>query len=119
MKLTISDLGERLQMYRKTLDLSQKDLAAALESGQQNQISRLENGLGGSLELLLQLVNFYDAHFFTGFLFSEQFEVVRKIEGVPVANTYNSIVVERLKLLQTDITGQISEIIGIMETATS
>ena len=115
MNITLPELGERLQMLRKALDLSQKDLAASLEVGQ-NQISRLENGIGGSLELLLQLLNFYGKNFLICFIFSEQFEVIKKTDDLPVSNTFNSIAVERLKLLQTDFAEQITDIISIMET---
>jgi len=114
MKLTLTDLGERLQMFRKAMDISQKDLAATLEV-QQNQISRLENGIGGSLEMLLQLIGFYGEHFHLNSIFSEDFEVIKKSEGLPHLSTFNSIAIERLKLLQTDVSGQITDIIDILE----
>jgi len=114
MKLTLPELGERLQMLRKALDLSQKDLAANLET-HQNQISRLENGLGGTLELLIELLNFYSGHFHIGLLFSDEFEVIKKSEPLSHMSTFNSIAVERLRLLQTDFSDQITEVIGIME----
>ncbi len=99
MKLVLNDIGERLQSLRKALDLSQKDLATALVVGQ-NQISRLENGIGGSLELLLDLVNFYSDHFYVNQVFAEDFEVIKKSDVLPQMGTFNSIAVERLKLLK-------------------
>lgn len=116
MNLVLTDLGERLQMLRKALDLSQKDLAATLEVGQ-NQISRLENGIGGSIELLLQLFNFYGQHFHISLLLSEQFEVIKKGESLSVRNSYNSIAIERLKLMQTEFSDQITDVIKVLESA--
>jgi len=118
MKLNLHDLGERLQLLRKGLDLSQKDLAATLET-HQNQISRLENGIGGTLELLVQLLNFYSDHFHISFIFSDEFEVIKRSEPLSHMSTFNSIAIERLKILQTDVNGQITDIIGIMEKESS
>lgn len=116
MKITLADLGERLQTLRKALDLSQKDLAATLEVGQ-NQISRLENGIGGSLELLLQLFNFYGEHFHIQYLLAESFEVCKKGETMQPKNTYASIALEKLKMLHEEVSEQMNDIISIMEKA--
>jgi transcriptional regulator with XRE-family HTH domain len=114
MNLTITDLGERLQMLRKAMELSQKELAATLEV-QQNQISRLENGIGGTLEMFLQLINYYGEHFHLHSMFSEEFEVIKKSENLSQPLVYNSIAVERLKLLKTEFSDQITDIISIIE----
>jgi len=114
MKIALTDLGERLQQLRKSLDLSQSDLATTLQVGQ-NLISRLENGLGGSLDVLLLLINFYSDHFQLYSLFSEQFEVIKKSDAVSQMSTFTSIAVERLKFIQTDLGQQITDVIDILE----
>lgn len=118
MKITLPEIGERLQIFRKTLGVKQKDVAESLNV-QQNAISRFEKGLGGSLEILLDLVNYYDAHFLAYLLFANQFEVIKRGEDVPENNIYNSIALERLKILKNELadkTEQIMDIINVMET---
>jgi transcriptional regulator with XRE-family HTH domain len=116
MKLAITDLGERLLQFRKALDLHQKDLAEKIGLNQ-NQISRIENGLGGSLESVLEMINFYSEHFHLGPLVSDEFEVIRKSEVISQLSTHNSVAVEKLMIIQNDlgeVGEQISEIIGII-----
>lgn len=114
MNIVLADLGERLQLLRKSLDISQKDLAVTLKVGQ-NQISRIENGLGGSIDLLLQLFNYYSDFFHISYLFSEQFQVVRKEEVPPGGNPLHDIALEKMKLMKTDIDDQLTSIISLME----
>ena len=112
--LTLSDLGERLQMLRKALELSQKDLAATFEVNQ-NFISRFENGKGGSIEFLFTLFNFYRGHFHLNSMLSDEFEIVKKSDPNSEISTFHSIAVERLKILQSDFGQEITEIIQIIE----
>ncbi|WP_181308806.1 helix-turn-helix domain-containing protein [Rufibacter sp. XAAS-G3-1] len=114
MNLVLVDLGERLQLLRRSLELSQKDLAQTLSVGQ-NQISRLENGLGGSIDLLLLLINFYDEHFQICNLFKEHFEIVKKGEDEKETDTYNYIALERLKFLKDEVNEKLEGIIKVME----
>lgn len=118
MKLNLSEIGERLQTFRKTLGLKQSDVADSL-TVPQNAISRFENGLGGSLEMLLNLVNYYDEYFLAYFIFANQFEVIKRGEDILETNAYNSIALERLKVLKDDLSGkmeEITDIINVMET---
>ncbi|QNF31358.1 helix-turn-helix transcriptional regulator (plasmid) [Adhaeribacter swui] len=118
MKLTLPEIGERLQTFRKTLGFTQKDIAESLNV-QQNAISRFEKGSGGSLELLLDLVNYFDGHFLAYSLFADQFEVIKRGEDVPGNTIYNKIALERLKVLKNDLaekTEEVAEIINLMET---
>jgi len=112
--LTLIDLGDRLAMLRKAMDLYQKDLAATLNVNQ-NFISRFENGKGGSIEFLFTLFNFYRQHFHLNTLLSDEFEIIRKDDPDSKPNTFHSIAVERLKILQTDFGQNINEVIEIIE----
>ena len=114
MNLVLADLGERLQLLRRSLELSQKDLALSLNVGQ-NQISRLETGLGGSIDLLLLLINFYEEHFQICNLFKEHFEIVKKGEAEKETDSYNSIALERLKFLKEEVDEKLQGIIKVME----
>lgn len=114
MNIILADLGERLQLLRRSLELSQKDLAHTLNVGQ-NQISRLENGLGGSIDLLLLLINFYDAHFNICHIFKEHFEIVKKGDEMQQTSPYTSIAIERLKMLHSEVNEKMEGIIKVME----
>ena len=58
--LDLSEFGRRVQVVREHLDLSQVQLASKLETNQV-LISRLENGLGASIDLLFKFVNFLNS----------------------------------------------------------
>lgn len=115
MNLDIKNLGERIQMLRKAMNLSQKDLGTALGVSAnviQTKISRLENGDGVSTEFLLQLINYFNDHFHVQYLFAENFEVVKKSDPISQQeNPYFNIALERLKAVKKDVI----EIVEIME----
>jgi len=112
--LTLIDLGDRLAMLRKAMDLYQKDLAATLNVNQ-NFISRFEKGKGGSIEFLFTLFNFYRQHFHLNSLLSDEFEIVRKDDPDSKLSTFHSIAIERLKILNSDFDQNINEIIELIE----
>lgn len=114
MKIALNDMGQRLEMMRKALELSQKDVAERIETTQ-TQVSRMESGTGGSLTVLIDLLNFYAEHFHLGSFFLPHFEVLKNSEGVGQQDVYYTIVVERLKMLQTTVSQEISEIIGVID----
>lgn len=114
MKLALNDLGQRLEMMRKALDLSQKDVAERIETTQA-QVSRMESGTGGSLPVLIDLLNLYADHFHLGSFFLPHFEIVKNSEGVRQQDAYYTIVVERLKMLRSTVSHEITEIIGAID----
>ena len=113
MTIEIKTIGERLKMYRNALNIPQGTLAENLHVAQ-NQISRFENGLGGSLEIFLLMLGFYSNHFLISYLFQNEFEIVQKSGA---SDDFHTIALEKLKDLETDVTTQIRGIIGIMENA--
>lgn len=114
MTLTLAELGERLQTFRKTLGLKQKDVAESI-TAPQAAISRLEGGIGGSIDLLLDLFNFYGGHFYISSILTKDFEVIKKTDDTSQMNTLDGIAVERLKLMREDVDQQVTDIIEIIE----
>jgi len=115
MTLSLEILGDRLQMLRKALGVSQTDLATSLNV-KQVQISRVENGDSGNLELFVDLINFYGKDFYLNLLFSDHFQPVKRADITPGDNILKTIAVERLKVLQSDITEELTSVITIIES---
>ncbi len=74
-KISLEVLGERLKHIRGHLGFSQIELAQKLNTTQ-SALSKIENGLGGSLLLLTTMLNFYSQHIYLNSLFSETFHLV-------------------------------------------
>ncbi|MEI6950255.1 transcriptional regulator [Paraflavisolibacter sp. H34] len=95
--LSIQEIGNRLKALRQKAGLSQEELAEQCETSQ-NIISRMELGEGGSLKMLLTMINFYKSKFnMDGFL-SDHFSPDTILESGS-SNTYRSIAQERLRSL--------------------
>ncbi|GAH36044.1 unnamed protein product, partial [marine sediment metagenome] len=76
MEITLNLVGERLKEMRKALGMLQEDVAKHLEVNQ-NAISRIEKGTGGSVSILLKLINYYSNFFVVEHILSPKFEVVQ------------------------------------------
>ena len=61
---------------RKALGMLQEDVAKHLDVNQ-NAISRIENGTGGGINVLLKLLNYYGNFFVVEHILSPKFEVVQ------------------------------------------
>lgn len=90
MSVSIQELGQRLKLLRKQLDLSQESLAESMGVNQ-NQISRLENGVGGTIELLLLLFSFYSNHFHVDLLFPTTSTSWRSTKSYPTATASTAL----------------------------
>lgn len=106
MEITLKLLGGRLKEMRKALDMLQEDVAKHLDVNQ-NAISRIENGAGGGINVLLKLLNFYSDFFVVEHILSPKFEVVRKSE---TTGPLESVAIERLRLLKTELVEEIENI---------
>jgi transcriptional regulator with XRE-family HTH domain len=73
--VSLKELGSRLKQIRSYLGLSQKDLA---EKSQCNQvaISRLENGIGGTIIGLTSILSFYSQYIYINYVFAEKFYLI-------------------------------------------
>ncbi len=109
MKITLTDIGEKLSQLRAALDLSQKDIAEAMGVGQ-GQISKIEKGKGASIDVLLQLFEFYGSGHRVRFVFTDEFEIVMPLATDPTTAAYHTIAVARLGMLEEEITTQFSEV---------
>ena len=111
MEITLKLLGGRLKEMRKALDMLQEDVANHLNVNQ-NAISRIENGAGGGINVLLKLLNFYSDFFVVEHILSPKFEVVRRSDSI---GPMESVAIERLKLWKEEFNGEIEEIIKLLE----
>jgi DNA-binding XRE family transcriptional regulator len=95
---------------RKALDMLQEDVAKHLDVNQ-NANSRIENGAGGGINVLLKLLNFYSGFFVVEHILSPKFEVVRRPD---TTGPLESVAIERLKLWQKEFNGEIEGIIHLL-----
>ena len=109
MNIALSDIGEKLTAFRKNLGLSQKEVAKAMGL-HQTRISKLEKGEGSSIELLLQVLNYYGSTYQVKYILADTFDIVTGTAGEALSSPYNSIAVERLSLLGEEISVQLVEV---------
>jgi transcriptional regulator with XRE-family HTH domain len=81
--INLSVFGERIQLVRdKVLHLTQGELAKEIGSTQV-LLSRLENGKGGAINLVFDLVNFlYNKGFNGAVLFDKTFDIEKLTSGI-------------------------------------
>lgn len=106
MEITLKLLGGRLKEMRKALDMLQGDVAKHLGVNQ-NAISRIENGSGGGISILLALLNYYGQFYIVEHILSHKFEVVQKSD---IVGPLESVAIERLKLLKQELSEEIESI---------
>ncbi|PRY13762.1 transcriptional regulator with XRE-family HTH domain [Pontibacter ummariensis] len=116
MNIALSDIGEKLNAFRKTLGLSQKEVAVAM-GVHQTQISKFENGEGSSVELLLQVLNYYGTNYNVRFIFADEFEIILSAPGDVLTSPYNSIAVEKLSLLGEEVNAQLVEVKRLLSSS--
>ena len=103
MEITLKLLGGRLKEMRKALDMLQEDVAKHLDVNQ-NAISRIENGAGGGINILLKLLNFYSNFFVVEHILSQKFEVVRISDSTGlVSGSNDEATTRRLEEIYTAI----------------
>jgi transcriptional regulator with XRE-family HTH domain len=106
MEITLKLLGGRLKEMRKAMDMLQEDVAKHLDVNQ-NAISRIENGSGGGISILLKLLNYYGNFFVVEHIISQKFEVVSIAE---TTGPIESVAIERLRLLKNELVEEIENI---------
>ena len=111
MEITLKLLGGRLKEMRKAMGMLQEDIAKHLEVNQ-NAISRIEKGTGGSVSILLNLINYYSNFIVVEHILSPKFEVVQISD---TTGPMESVAIERLKLWQKEFNGEIGKIIHLLE----
>ncbi len=111
MEITLKLLGGRLKEMRKALGMLQEDVAKHLDVNQ-NAISRIENGAGGGVSVLLKLINYYSDFFVVEHILSPKFEVVQISD---TSGPLESVAIERLKLWQQEFNCEIAQIIHLLE----
>lgn len=91
-----NEIGERLRQLRVASNLSQIEIAKKLDT-HQNAISRMENGQGGTLDLLFLMVNFYSKIFYVGNFFHSHFEVMLNSDVEEKGLEFKDLIKEILK----------------------
>lgn len=91
--------------------MRQEDVANHLDVNQ-NAISRIENGAGGGINVLLKLLNFYSDFFVVEHILSPKFKVVQISD---TTGPIESVAIERLKLWKEEFNGEIEQIIQLLE----
>ncbi|MEO1485657.1 MAG: helix-turn-helix transcriptional regulator [Bacteroidota bacterium] len=110
MPIDRDKIAQRMLHYRKTLGLSQADLAKECDLPGQNTISFLEKKGQFSVETLLSLVNFFSKHFYIENLLSENFVVTEIGEEEERASLNNAITLQQLEYFQSDMVKKLKEI---------
>ena len=93
------------------MEMLQEDFDKYLDVNQ-NAISRIENGSGGGISILLKLLNYYSNFFIVEHILSTKFEAVQISDTI---GPMGSVAIERLKLWQKDFNGEIAQIIHLLE----
>ncbi|MFD3002652.1 helix-turn-helix domain-containing protein [Pontibacter toksunensis] len=118
MNIALSDIGGKLNAFRKSLGLTQKEVSVAMGI-HQTQMSKLENGEGSSIELLLQVLNYYGTNYQVKYILADTFDIVMGTEGEAYTSPYNSIAVERLTLLGEEMITQLGEVKSLLSNSPS
>jgi len=72
-------LGLRLKQVREYLNLTQTELSQEMGC-LQNAVSNLENGKGGSITFLINLLNYYSRYVYIDQIFSNKFYLISNNE---------------------------------------
>lgn len=110
MEITLKLLGGRLKEMRKAMGMLQGDVAKHLDVNQ-NAISRIENGAGGGISVLLSLINYYSDFYMVEHILSPKFEVVRRSDAV---GSMESVAIERLKVWKDEFNVEVEQIIDLL-----
>lgn len=94
--ITKTQIGERLKQLRLASNLSQAEIAQKLNT-HQNAISRMENGQGGTIDLLFDLVSYYSNVFYVGNFFHSHFEVLLSTDVEDKGLQFKELINEILK----------------------
>ena len=108
-KINLPTLGVRLKQIREYIGYSQAQLADKLGC-RQNAISNIELGKGGSLTLLINLLNFYSEYVYIDLIFSERFYLISSNEHDEAKKAnYNSVIIELIKQSEKIFNSKIEE----------
>ncbi|WP_431129997.1 helix-turn-helix domain-containing protein [Flagellimonas flava] len=110
MPIDRDKIAQRMLHYRKTLGLSQSDLAKECNLPGQNTISFLEKKSQFSVETFLSLVNFFSQHFYVENLLSEDFVVTEVGEEEQRASLNNAITLRQLDYFEVDMLEKLNKI---------
>lgn len=115
MELNRKIIGKRMLNYRLALNLKQTELEAKTNLSQ-NTISKVENGLGGSLEAFLTLLNFYAKHFNINNILNKDFSIVKESLEQQTSKSYNALALMKLTALEDKIHIKFDEIKEVLKS---
>lgn len=115
MNLDRKIIGKRMHNYRLALNLKQTELEVKTNLTQ-NTISKVENGLGGSLETFLILLNFYSKYFNVSNILSEEFSIVKESLEQQTSKSYNALALMKLTALEETMNVKLNEIKEVLKS---
>lgn len=113
MEITPKEFGNRLKLLRVKANLSQEEVANRLNTSQ-NIISRMEMGVGGTLKMTLELLNYFRSMFNLDNIFTNEY-TMDSINTASEIQPLESVAVERLIILRDDIVKELNYNIGLIK----
>ena len=101
--------------FNTLLNLKQTELETKTNLSQ-NTISKVENGLGGSLEAFLTLLNFYAKHFNINNILNKDFSIVKESLEQQTSKSYNALALMKLTALEDKIHIKFDEIKEVLKS---
>lgn len=113
MELTPKEFGNRLKLLRVKANLSQEEVANRLNTSQ-NIISRMEMGVGGTLTMAFEMLNYFRNTFSLDNFLADEYT----IDSINTSNEIQpleSVAVERLIILRDEIHKELTYNIGLIK----
>lgn len=100
MRIDRALIGQRLQLYRQYLNMNQA-FVSDYTGIRQTTISVIENGKAGGIDVILDLLRFYQKHYDLGNFFAEDFIPIPR--GSDMDDKYGAKYRKRAELKQMSI----------------
>lgn len=111
--MTTEELGKNLKETRKYLKLNQNDVADSI-GVKQNAVSNLETGNGGSIQVLLSVIEYYSQFLEMDKIMSGEYRIIGR-EAKEMQKAKNKIAIERIEIIQEDLNHELQEIKSLLK----
>ncbi|MDE3744032.1 helix-turn-helix domain-containing protein [Maribacter polysaccharolyticus] len=110
MPIDREKIAQRMLHFRKTLGISQAELAKIIGATNQNTISLMETKAQFSVDTFISLVNYFSEHFHLDNLLTDNFTVVQIKDEKDRMSLHNAITTRQLIDLKNDLSEKIDRI---------
>ncbi|SDM54606.1 Helix-turn-helix domain-containing protein [Catalinimonas alkaloidigena] len=117
MQITQEMLGSRLHALRKALGKKQTEVMEQTQATQA-AISRLEAGKGGSIEVLLSMINYYNRYFVMDQLFEPEFTILRRGQK-RIELHFDQLILQEVSALEGEINERLNQIRKMVQSTSS